>query len=324
MPSMMRLTQCALFASSLFSQALAQAPTGTFSPGGTPVVGPSDSGALTGPTSLNGGLNPEPVLTGDSTVPTGYNLVPGQDDAPNYGVYLDFTNEQQPQPIRQSRGGTKPTGSPDTSYYDKQNSDLFDSPGTDAGSVPNALWPMGLSHNRLGLNGAGWARQQNLDVLPIAKDMAGVDMRLSPYAYRELHWHATGEWAYIFVGSVRISVVDSNGKTFVDDLQAGDVWFFPRGIPHSIQALDEGVEFLLIFDNGAFSEDATSLVSDVSLASADKVVPALTPADVHEKPQERTGKELQGGYQRLLRHSHGRALYFPRHKPRQHFTVQRL
>lgn len=48
---------------------------------------------------------------------------------------------------------------------------------------------MGLSHNRLGLKGAGWARQQNIDVLPRALEMAGVDMRLSPNAYRELHWH---------------------------------------------------------------------------------------------------------------------------------------
>lgn len=45
---------------------------------------------------------------------------------------------------------------------------------------------MGLSHNRLGLKGAGWARQQNEAVLPAATAMAGVDMRLSPHAYREV------------------------------------------------------------------------------------------------------------------------------------------
>jgi len=27
--------------------------------------------------------------------------------------------------------------------------------------------------------------------------MAGVDMRLSPHAYRELHWHEAKEWAYM-------------------------------------------------------------------------------------------------------------------------------
>lgn len=45
---------------------------------------------------------------------------------------------------------------------------------------------MGLSHNRLGLEGAGWARQENEAVLPAATAMAGVDMMLAPHAYREV------------------------------------------------------------------------------------------------------------------------------------------
>ena len=122
---------------------------------------------------------------------------------------------------------------------------------------------MGLSHNRLGLKGAGWARQQNIAVLPDATAMAGVDMRLSPHAYRELHWHKANEWSYIMKGSVRISANNQNGETMTDDLNAGDVWFFPAGVPHSIQALDEGTEFLLIFDDGSFSEDNTFLASEL-------------------------------------------------------------
>jgi hypothetical protein len=38
-----------------------------------------------------------------------------------------------------------------------------------------------------------------------------------------------------------------------------------RGVPHSIQALDDGVEFLLVFDDGDFSEDNTFLASEVFL-----------------------------------------------------------
>ena len=64
-------------------------------------------------------------------------------------------------------------------------------------------------------------------------------------------------------GSVRIQAVNDEGQTFVDDLKAGDVWFFPAGIPHSIQAFDSGCEFLLVFDDGAFSEDETFLVSEL-------------------------------------------------------------
>lgn len=37
------------------------------------------------------------------------------------------------------------------------------------------------------------------------------------------------------------------------------------GIPHSIQALDDGVEFLFVFDDGDFSEDNTFLASEVFL-----------------------------------------------------------
>lgn len=93
--------------------------------------------------------------------------------------------------------------------------------------------------------------------------MAGVDMRLEPNAYRELHWHAANEWSLILNGSVRLNAVNEAGETFVDDLKAGDVWFFPAGIPHSIQASNEGTEFLLVFDSGSFSEDSTFLVSEL-------------------------------------------------------------
>ena len=41
------------------------------------------------------------------------------------------------------------------------------------------------------------------------------------------------------------------------------MWFFPPGIPHSIQGLeDDGCEFLLVFDDGNFDENTTFLVTD--------------------------------------------------------------
>ena len=54
------------------------------------------------------------------------------------------------------------------------------------------MWPFGLSHVKLGSGTrSGWSRQQNVEVLPVADRMAGVDMRLAPGAYRELHWHTS-------------------------------------------------------------------------------------------------------------------------------------
>ncbi|MBX9688130.1 MAG: cupin domain-containing protein, partial [Candidatus Obscuribacterales bacterium] len=43
----------------------------------------------------------------------------------------------------------------------------------------------------------------------------------------------------------------------------GDVWYFPRGHGHSIQGIgDEECHFILVFDNGYFSEFATFSLSD--------------------------------------------------------------
>ena len=41
---------------------------------------------------------------------------------------------------------------------------------------------MSLGHNRL--QTGGWARQQNVNILPIATNMAGVNMRLEAGAIR--------------------------------------------------------------------------------------------------------------------------------------------
>ncbi|MCJ1322307.1 hypothetical protein MMC15_007655 [Xylographa vitiligo] len=244
-----------------------------------PVGPPGASGSLYGTETLLG-AGGNPVSSVDSAVvPTSsYDLVAGQTSDTDYGFYLDFDSTANPQPIRGSQGASDP--GPRNYNYDKINSDLFAPPGTDSGDFPNAKWPMGLSHNRLGLSGAGWARQQNDAVLPAATAMAGVDMRLSPNAYRELHWHSANEWSYIMNGSVQVQAVNENGQTFIDDLNAGDVWFFPAGVPHSIQALEQGVEFLLVFDQGSFSEEDTNLASELFLRNPTAVLAKDLKTDV--------------------------------------------
>lgn len=230
-------------------------------------------GLAPGPPGASGSLRGDPSLAGfDSSysTPTESTNIPkddfgtglNQDADPDLGLYIGLQGVKNPQPFAGS--GDNPTDpGPRNQQLESQNPSLYIPPTTDSGDVPNGKWPLGLSHNRHGLTGSGYARQQNVDQLPIAKAMAGVDMRLEPNAYRELHWHKANEWALILNGSVRLNAVDEAGATFADDLQAGDVWFFPAGIPHSIQASQEGVEFLLIFDDGSFSEDGTSLVSEL-------------------------------------------------------------
>lgn len=165
-------------------------------PTATPYGPPGASGSLHGSSGLGGYQTNDPVDKSlPATVPqSDYQLAPGQSEDPDLGLYLDLSTVENPQPIR---GGTNaPTDpGPRNIPIDRQNSDIFAPPGTDSGSTPQAKWPMALSHNRHGLKNAGWARQQNVDQLPIATAMAGVDMHLEPNAYRELHWHKVRDMA---------------------------------------------------------------------------------------------------------------------------------
>ncbi|KAI0368601.1 oxalate decarboxylase [Pilatotrama ljubarskyi] len=186
--------------------------------------------------------------------------VPFASDDPN-GILWSEDSTSNPEPIRDTLGAS--IMGPQNVPIALQNPDLLAPPTTDEGSVQNAKWPFALSHNRL--QTGGWARQQNVDVMPIAQSMAGVNMRLEPGAIRELHWHKTAEWSYVIKGSVQVTAINSDGQNYLGTASAGDLWYFPPGIPHSLQATDDdpdGTEFLLVFDDGAFSEDSTFLLTD--------------------------------------------------------------
>jgi oxalate decarboxylase len=166
-----------------------------------------------------------------------------------------------PQPVVGDRGGT--IVGPRNLPRELENPDLLAPPSTDAGVVPNLRFSFADAHMRL--QPGGWTREVTRRELPIATTMAGVNMRLNPgdpSGVRELHWHQESEWAYMLSGVARVTAVDQNGRNFVDDVGEGDLWFFPAGIPHSIQALAEGCEFLLVFDDGDFTENNTFLLSD--------------------------------------------------------------
>ena len=162
------------------------------------------------------------------------------------------------QPVVDGRGAT--ILGPRNVPVELENPDVLVSPVTDAGTIPNLKFPYAMARNRV-LSG-GWAREITTRELPIATELAGVDMRLTPGAIRELHWHKEAEWAYMIAGSCRVSILDEQGRLFLDDVSVGDLWYFPAGLPHSIQALDDGCEFLLVFDDGNFSENETFLITD--------------------------------------------------------------
>lgn len=142
-----------------------------------------------------------------------------------------------------------------------QNPDILIPPASDHGGMPNLKFPFAMAHNRL--EDGGWAREVTCRELGSLKELAIVNMRLPAGVVRELHWHKEAEWAYVLQGRVRFYLVDDQRQTLVEDLGPGDLWFAPAGFPHAIQGLEEGTEFVLVFNDGNFSENQTLLVTEV-------------------------------------------------------------
>ena len=142
-----------------------------------------------------------------------------------------------------------------------ENPNSNEPPFTDHGD-PGTIWySFDLAKKRL--QGGGWTHQVTDRELPNSKEIAGVNMRLTAGSFRELHWHTSDEWAYMIAGDARVTLLQTDGKMFIDDVKAGDLWYFPAGLPHSIQGTgNDGCEFLLVFNDGHFSEDDTFLLSD--------------------------------------------------------------
>jgi oxalate decarboxylase len=134
-------------------------------------------------------------------------------------------------------------------------------PPTDHGDIGPVWYSFDLVHKRV--QEGGWTHEVNATVLPTSKDLAGVNMRLTAGSFRELHWHTADEWAIMLYGNARVTVMNPDGTMFIDDVGKGDLWLFPAGFPHSIQGLQpDGCQFLLVFDEGDFSEDGTFLFSE--------------------------------------------------------------
>lgn len=179
--------------------------------------------------------------------------------------------QSTPSGVKTGRTKTLSDPGPTDKDLDRANPDSSIPPLTDAGGVATFKYPFSLSNRRV-FEG-GWSREVTVRELPVAKEIAGVNMRLTAGGIRELHWHTAAEWAIMLFGAARITAIDADGRSFVRDTKKGDLWYFPTGIPHSIQGLGpDGAEFLLVFDDGNFSEYATVLLSDLMAHAPREVV----------------------------------------------------
>ena len=136
-----------------------------------------------------------------------------------------------------------------------------DPPATDVNGMQLFWASFNNAHKRF--QNGGWAREVTQEDFAISTDIAGVNMRLAQNGIREMHWHQQAEWAMMLDGKCRITVLDEQGRPQVADVKAGDLWYFPPGLPHSLQGIGStGAEFLIAFDNGRATEFNTLMLTD--------------------------------------------------------------
>jgi oxalate decarboxylase len=135
-------------------------------------------------------------------------------------------------------------------------------PETSGKDLPTFKFALEKSEGKV--MGESFGKEATVVQLPVSKDLAGVSMKIQHGAMRELHWHATAaEWAFVLEGRVRTTVIDPAGGSETNDFDPGDVWYFPRGHAHMLECLGaEPCHFILIFDNGYFSEFGTFSITD--------------------------------------------------------------
>jgi oxalate decarboxylase len=171
-----------------------------------------------------------------------------------------MAQDQKQNPPKGDRSASDP--GPGNAPLDAQNTDSTWAPTTDSKSLVQTFkYPFSFANKRT--YEGEWSREVTVRELAVSKSPAGVNMRLTAGGVRELHWRTADEWAIVLYGAARITAIDRDGKSFVADVKKNDLWYFPSGIPHSIQGLDpDGTEFMLVFDDGNFSESETVLLSD--------------------------------------------------------------
>ncbi len=165
----------------------------------------------------------------------------------------------RPEPIRSDGAGALDLGPRDVKR-DEENPDMLVPPATDHGLIPNLRFSFSDTH--MDIKPGGWSREITERELPVSDTFAIVNMNLSP-GVREMHSHKQSEFGLVLVGGARVTAVDEMGRNFIADCKPGEGWIFPKNIPHSIQGLHEGCEFLMLFDKGSYSENNTFSISEL-------------------------------------------------------------
>ena len=185
----------------------------------------------------------------------------------NVGAFAQTRKEE----LKGRRDNSTSDPGPENKNLRGENPNSNNPPFTDHGNTGPIWFSFDLVPKRI--QAGGWTHQVTQRELPTSKDLAGVNMRLTAGSFRELHWHTAAEWAIVLTGKARVSLMQPDGKMAIDEVGPGGLWYFPAGYPHSIQGLGEnGCEFLLVFDEGVFSEDDTFLLSEFLAHTSPEIV----------------------------------------------------
>jgi quercetin dioxygenase-like cupin family protein len=165
-------------------------------------------------------------------------------------------------------------------------------PAPDGAELPAFRYPLGGI--KAETFAGGTAKEANVTGFPVSDKLAGVYMTLEPGALRELHWHANAaEWAYVIEGRCRVTTIDPENRAEIADFGVGDVWYFPRGHGHSIQGLGPGTcTFILVFDNGYFSEFGTFSITDWLGHTPPRLSPRISTFPLRPSPTSRRKKSI--------------------------------
>ncbi|KAE8384127.1 RmlC-like cupin domain-containing protein [Aspergillus alliaceus] len=153
--------------------------------------------------------------------------------------------------------------------FNLQNPDSLGHLSTGNGFVPNLKWSSSDSKTRLFL--AGWVRGQVIQDLLQSHDISGAQQHLKKRAIWELYCHrvwlcrtslCVGGMGFLYAGSLLLSGVDENGQSTTEKLETDDIWYFPKGVVHNVQGLDDENEYLLVFDDGGFEKVGTTFMVD--------------------------------------------------------------
>jgi oxalate decarboxylase len=129
--------------------------------------------------------------------------------------------DEPPQGATSANPGSQRDPGPQNPALEAEFPNVVSPPATNVGDTPQMWASFNNAHKRI--ENGGWPRQVTAFDFPVSTDIAGVNMRLSAGGTRELHWHLAAEWAIMTYGRCRVTVLDSKGRAYVQDVKEGDL-----------------------------------------------------------------------------------------------------